>query len=104
MGKVTRLGDFFHFWHDCCILYSEQINQDKMTYELKILTQGKHYSGCVSYKGYRKDLKKCITAANNDIDKELLERKHKKDVKEVWVRITSFGRKVYGWKYIPTIR
>lgn len=72
-----------------------------MTYELKILTKGSNYSGCISYKGYRKDLKKCITAANNAIDKELEERK---DVVEFRVRITSFGRKVYGWKYIPTIR
>lgn len=72
-----------------------------MTYELKILTKGRNYSGCISYKGYRKDLKKCITAANNAIDKELEERK---DVVEFRVRITSFGRKVYGWKYIPTIR
>ena len=75
-----------------------------MTYELKILTQGKHYSGCVSYKGYRKDLKKCITAANNDIDKELKQHERKKDIVEFRVRITSFGRKVYGWKYIPTMR
>lgn len=72
-----------------------------MTYELKILTKGSNYSGCISYKGYRKDLKKCITAANNAIEKELEERK---DVVEFRVRITSFGRKVYGWKYIPTIR
>jgi hypothetical protein len=72
-----------------------------MTYEIKILTKGRNYSGCISYKGYRKDLKKCITAANNDIDKELEKRK---DVAEFRVRITSFGRKVYGWKYIPTIR
>lgn len=72
-----------------------------MTYEIKILTKGRNYSGCISYKGYRKDLKKCITAANNDIDKELEKRK---DVVEFRVRITSFGRKVYGWKYIPTIR
>lgn len=72
-----------------------------MTYELKILTKGSNYSGCISYKGYRKDLKKCITAANNDIDKELEKRK---DVVEFRVRITSFGKKVYGWNYIPTIR
>lgn len=72
-----------------------------MTYELKILTKGSNYSGCISYKGYRKDLKKCITAANNDIDKELEERK---DVVEFRVRITSYGKKVYGWNYIPTIR
>jgi hypothetical protein len=72
-----------------------------MTYEIKIITKGHNYSGCISYKGYRKDLKKCITAANNDIDKELEKRK---DVVEFRVRITSFGRKVYGWKYIPTIR
>lgn len=72
-----------------------------MTYEIKIITKGRNYSGCISYKGYRKDLKKCITAANNDIDKELEKRK---DVVEFRVRITSFGRKVYGWKYIPTIR
>lgn len=75
-----------------------------MTYEITIITEGRNYSGCYSFKGYRKDLKKCITAANNAIDRELLERKHKKDVKEVRVRITSFGRKVDGWKYIPTIR
>lgn len=72
-----------------------------MTYELKILTKGSNYSGCISYKGYRKDLKKCITAANNAIDKELEKRK---DVVEFRVRITSFGKKVYGWNYIPTIR
>jgi hypothetical protein len=72
-----------------------------MTYEIKILTKGSNYSGCISYKGYRKDLKKCITAANNDIDKELEKRK---DVVEFRVRITSFGKKVYGWNYIPTIR
>ena len=72
-----------------------------MTYELKILTKGSNYSGCVSYKGYRKDLKKCITAANNAIEKEL---ENRKDVVEFRVRITSFGKKVYGWKYIPTIR
>lgn len=72
-----------------------------MTYELKILTKGSNYSGCISYKGYRKDLKKCITAANNAIEMELEKRK---DVVEFRVRITSFGRKVYGWNYIPTIR
>lgn len=72
-----------------------------MTYELKILTKGSNYSGCISYKGYRKDLKKCITAANNAIDKEL---ENRKDVVEFRVRITSFGRKIYGWNYIPTIR
>ena len=72
-----------------------------MTYELKILTKGSNYSGCISYKGYRKDLKKCITAANNAIEKEL---ENRKDVVEFRVRITSFGRKVYGWNYIPTIR
>ena len=75
-----------------------------MTYEITFVTKGRNYSGCIKIKGYRKDLKKCITAANNEIDRELLERKHKKDVKEVIVRITSFGRKVYGWNYIPTIR
>jgi hypothetical protein len=95
---------FFFFGTIVVVYCSEQINQDKMTYEIKIITEGRNYSGCYSFKGYRKDLKKCITAANNEIDRELLERKHKKDVKEVWVRITSFGRKVYGWKYIPTIR
>ena len=72
-----------------------------MTYELKILTKGSNYSGCISYKGYRKDLKKCITAANNAIEKEL---ENRKDVVEFRVRITSFGRKVYGWNYIPTMR
>ena len=71
-----------------------------MTYELKILTKGSNYSGCISYKGYRKDLKKCITAANNTIEKEL---ENRKDVVEFRVRITSFGKKVYGWNYIPTI-
>lgn len=71
-----------------------------MTYELKILTKGSNYSGCISYKGYRKDLKKCITAANNAIEKEL---ENRKDVVEFRVRITSFGKKVYGWNYIPTI-
>ena len=72
-----------------------------MTYEISVLTKGVNYSGCVSYKGYRKDFNKCITAANNAIEKEL---KKRKDVVEFNVRITSFGRKVYGWKYIPTIR
>lgn len=72
-----------------------------MTYELKILSKGINYSGCVSYKGYRKDLQKCITAANNAIDKELEKRK---DVVEFRVRITRYGKEVYGWKYIPTIR
>ena len=71
-----------------------------MAYELKILTKGSNYSGCISYKGYRKDLKKCITAANNAIEKEL---ENRKDVAEFRVRITSFGRKLYGWNYIPTI-
>jgi len=75
-----------------------------MTYELKILSKGSNYCGCVSYKSYRKDLKKCITAANNAIDKELKENENKKDIVEFRVKITSFGRKVYGWNYIPTIR
>lgn len=74
-----------------------------MTYEIKVLTKGSNYSGCVSYKGYRKDLKKCITAANNAIDKEL-KQNEQKDIVEFRVRITSFGKKVYGWNYIPTIR
>ena len=72
-----------------------------MTYELKILSKGSNYSGCVTYKGYRKGLKNCITAANNDIEKEL---KKRKDVVEFRVRITRYGKEVYGWKYIPTIR
>jgi len=74
-----------------------------MTYEIKILKRGSNYSSCVSYKGYRKDLKKCITAANNAIDKEL-KQNEQKDIVEFRVRITSFGKKVYGWNYIPTIR
>jgi hypothetical protein len=74
-----------------------------MTYEIKILTKGSNYSSCVSYKGYRKDLKKCITAANNAINKEL-KQNEQKDIVEFRVRITSFGKKVYGWNYIPTIR
>lgn len=75
-----------------------------MTYEIKVLTNGINYSGCVSYKSYRKDVKKCITAANNAIEKELKENEHKKDIVEFRVRITSFGKKVYGWNYFPTIR
>lgn len=75
-----------------------------MTYQITILTKGRNYSGCYSFKGYRKDLKKCITAANNAIDAELNKRKYKKDVEEVRVSIYSFGKKVDGWKYIPTMR
>lgn len=70
-----------------------------MTYEIKILSRGKNFSGCNSFKGYRKTLKQCITAAQNYIltltDKRIY---------EVRISITSFGRKVYGWKYIPTFR
>lgn len=72
-----------------------------MTYCITILTKGKNYSGAVSYKGYRKDLKKCITAAQNSINSELLNRK---DIVEIRISIYSYGKKVYGWKYIPTIR
>jgi hypothetical protein len=72
-----------------------------MTYYITILTKGKNYSGAVSYKGYRKDLKKCITAAQNSISSELLNRK---DIAEIRISIYSYGKKVYGWKYIPTIR
>ena len=75
-----------------------------MTYQITILTKGSNYSGCYSFKGYRKDLKKCIVAANNEIERVLNERKHKKDIEEIRVRITSFGIKVDGWKYIPTMR
>lgn len=72
-----------------------------MTYYITILTKGKNYSGAVSYKGYRKDLKECITAAQNSISSELLNRK---DIAEIRISIYSYGKKVYGWKYIPTIR
>lgn len=72
-----------------------------MTYYITILTKGKNYSGAVSYKGYRKDLKKCITAAQNSISSELLNRK---DIVEIRISIYNYGKKVYGWKYIPTIR
>lgn len=72
-----------------------------MTYEISVLTKGKNYSGCYSFKGYRKDLKKCITAANNAIDSELKERK---DIYEFRVRIKSFNNTVSQWKYKPTIR
>ena len=75
-----------------------------MTFEIKVLTQGRNYSGCYTFKGYRKDLKKCITAANNAIDAELLEHKHKKDITEFWVTIYSFGKKINHWKYKPTMR
>jgi hypothetical protein len=71
-----------------------------MTYCITILTKGKNYSGAVSYKGYRKDLKKCITAAQNSISSELLNRK---DIVEIRISIYSYGKKVYGWKYVPTI-
>ena len=72
-----------------------------MTYELKILTKGRNYHGCYLIKGYRKDLQKCIKAAQNDIEEALCERK---DIYEFRVNITSFGKKVYNWKYIPTFR
>ena len=70
-----------------------------MTYEVKTLYQGKHISGCNLFKGYRKTLKQCITAAQNYIS-SLTDKR----IYEVRVNITSFGRKVYGWKYIPTFR
>lgn len=75
-----------------------------MTYEITFVTKGRNYSGCIKIKGYRKDLKKCIVAANNEIEEMLLARKRLKDIKEVMVRITSFGRKVDSWNYIPTFR
>jgi len=74
-----------------------------MTYELKILSKGKNYNSCVSYKGYRKDLNKCITTVNNAIDKEI-EENNKKDIVEFRVRITSFGKKIYERTYIPIKR
>lgn len=72
-----------------------------MTYELRILSRGSNYTACNLITGYRKDLKKCITAAQNEITRALCTRK---DIYEFRVRITSYGKKVYGWKYIPTIR
>lgn len=74
-----------------------------MTYEIYVGIKGKNYVGGYSFKGYRKDLKRCITAAQNAIDRELADRKQK-DITEFRVRIKSFNNTIYQWKYKPTIR
>lgn len=70
-----------------------------MTYEVTVLRQGKNYSSCEKFKDYRKDLRKCITAAQNYIYTLI-----GMDIEKVVVCISSFGRKVYKWEYIPTMR
>lgn len=70
-----------------------------MTYELRILSQNKNLSTCEVVKGYRKDLKKCINAAQNEISKLT-----NKNICDVLVTILERGRSVYRWHYIPTMR
>ena len=70
-----------------------------MTYELRILSKGKNFHGCEVRKGYRKDLKKCINAAQNEISKLTDKR-----ICDVLVTIMERGRSVYRWSYKPTIR
>lgn len=70
-----------------------------MTYEIKTLSRGKNFSGCVAFKGYRKTQKQCVTAAQNYVS-SLTD----KSIYEVRVTISNFGKKLDGWKYIPTFR
>lgn len=62
-----------------------------MTYEIKTLSRGKNFSGCVTFKGYRKTQKQCVTAVHNYIS-SLTD----KSIYEVRVTISSFGNKIDG--------
>lgn len=70
-----------------------------MTYEIKVLAQNGNVSSCNTVKGWRKDLRRCITAAQNFIS-GLADR----GIREVRVSVADNGRTVYKWEYRPTIR
>lgn len=62
-----------------------------MTYELRILSEGENFSKCEVVKGYRKDMNKCITAAQNEISKLT-----DKNIRVILVKIFANGRAVHG--------
>lgn len=71
-----------------------------MVFEVVSQYQGKHVSGCEKYKGYRKDMKACITAADNYIFGLKNKSIH---VIDVYIRDT-WGKLLNHWTYRPTFR
>lgn len=70
-----------------------------MTFEIRVVSVNGNCHHCNLVKGYRKDINKCINAAQNFIS-ELTD----KNLCAVNVTILDNGKKVYGWNYNPTMR
>lgn len=71
-----------------------------MVVEIISNIEAPHVSGCEKYKCYRKDMKACITAAQNYISQLTNKRI---TVVNVYIR-NMFGKTLYKWEYRPTFR